>query len=356
MNKSPLLYVIISAILFGLSAPLAKLLGRNTPPLTMAGLLYLGSFIGLSIYTVLGRISNSNPVRKSPPLDKKDFPWLAGAVVAGGIIAPFCLMTGLTMVTGFSASLMLNLEGVATAVIAVFLFKENAGKRLWLSLACTTAAGIFLSWDPALGKFSIAGPLWILLAMICWGVDNNLTRNISEKDPVQIAKIKGLVAGASSLLIACGLGIRISLDLTLALVLALGSCCYGISLVFFIKALKGLGASRTGAFFSIAPFIGALASLIILKEWTGWVMFPATALMMVGIWMIGSEKHAHMHTHRPIIHTHAHDHDDAHHQHKHTGALQEPHFHEHVHDETTHWHVHWPDMHHRHEHEKSVEK
>jgi len=356
MNKSPLLYVIFSAILFGLSAPLAKLLGRNIPPLVMAGLLYIGSFIGLSLYAVTTRIFKTNPDRKPAPLDKKDFPWLAGSIIAGGMIAPFCLMTGLTMVTGFSASLMLNLEGIATAVIAVFLFKENAGRRLWLALACTTAAGVFLSWDPARGKFSIAGPLLILLAMICWGVDNNLTRNISEKDPVQIAKIKGLIAGTGSLLIAYVLGIRISLDPTLALVLALGSFSYGVSLVFFIKALKGLGASRTGTFFSIAPFVGALASLIILKEWTGWVMFPATALMIIGLWIIGRERHAHLHVHKPTTHTHLHYHNDAHHQHGHKEAIQEPHTHEHEHEEMAHIHSHWPDMHHWHEHEKSAEK
>lgn len=356
MNKLPLIFVLLSAILFGLSAPLAKLLVRDVPPLLMSGLLYLGSFIGLSIYTALERIAISNPVRKSAPLDRKDLPWLAGAIIAGGMIAPFCLMMGLTMVTGFSASLLLNLEGIATAVIAVFLFKENAGKRLWLALACTTAAGIFLSWDPARDKFSIVGPLLILLAMICWGVDNNLTRNISEKDPVQIAKIKGLIAGTSSLLIAYALGMRVSPDLTLVFVLALGSFSYGASLVFFIKALKGLGASRTGAFFSIAPFIGALASLIILKEWTGWVVFPATALMIAGLWIIGRERHAHPHVHKPTTHTHSHYHNDAHHQHRHGEAIQEPHTHEHEHEEMTHLHAHWPDMHHRHEHEKSAEK
>lgn len=254
------------------------------------------------------------------------------------------MMTGLTLISGFSASLLLNLEGLATAMIAVFFFKENAGKNLWLALVCMTIAGILLTWDPSQGKFNIAGPLLIIFAVVCWGMDNNLTRNISHKDPIQIAKIKGFVAGTTSLSLAIILGMKISLDLTIVFSLLLGSFSYGISLVFFIKALGGLGSSRTGAFFSLAPFIGAITSLIILKEWIGWVMFPATGFMIIGIWLISSEKHSHYHIHKQITHTHSHVHNDMHHLHKHSGAFHEPH----THVEIAHTHVHWPDTHHQH--------
>lgn len=348
MDKNPLIFIVISASLFGISPPLAKLLVKDIPPVALAGLLYLGAFAGLSLYSIGKRIIMTDPDKKAAPLERKDLPWLAGAVLVGGIIGPISMMTGLTLISGFSASLLLNLEGLATAMIAVFLFKENAGKNLWLALVCMTIAGILLTWEPSQGKFNIAGPLLIIFAVVCWGMDNNLTRNISHKDPIQIAKIKGFVAGTTSLLLAIILGMKISLDLTIVFSLLLGSFSYGISLVFFIKALEGLGSSRTGAFFSLAPFIGAITSLIILKEWIGWVMFPAAGFMIIGIWLISSEKHSHYHIHKQITHTHSHVHNDMHHLHKHSGAFHEPHTHEHTHVEIAHTHVHWPDTHHQH--------
>lgn len=318
--------------------------------MALAGLLYFGAFIGLSLYSLWTRKKTIDPNKKAEPLEKKDIPWLAGAVLTGGIIGPISLMMGLTLVSGFSASLLLNLEGVATAMIAIIFFKENGGKRIWLALACMAIAGVFLTWDPDQGKFNIVGPLLIIFAMVCWGIDNNLTRNISDKDPMQIAKIKGLVAGTFSLSLALILGMKISLDITIAFALLLGSFSYGISLVFFIKALKGLGSSRTGAFFSFAPFIGAITSIIILREWIGWVMFPAIVFMIIGIWLINSEKHSHLHIHKPIIHIHSHVHTNMHHLHEHPGTVHEPHTHEHTHIEITHNHIHWPDTYHRHEH------
>jgi uncharacterized membrane protein len=186
--------------------------------------------------------------------------------------------------------------------------------------------------------------------MVCWGIDNNLTCKISDKDPIQITKIKSFVAGTISLSIALILGMKMSFDITIAFALLLGSLSYGVSLVFFIKALKGLGSSRTGAFFSFAPFIGAIASLIILREWIGWVMFPAAGFMIIGVWLIGSERHSHIHLHKTVTHTHSHNHSDMHHLHGHSGTLHEPHTHEHNHTEIIHSHVHWPDTHHRHEH------
>ena len=350
MDKTPFIFIIISASLFGISTPLAKLLVKNIPPVALAGLFYLGAFAGLSLYSIARRKRLIDPDKKVVSLEKKDFFWLAGAVLTGGIIGPISLMMGLTLVSGFSASLLLNLEGLATAIIAVFIFKENAGKRLWLALVCMTIAGLFLTWDPGQGKFNLVGPLLILLAMVCWGIDNNLTRNISDKDPIQITRIKGLVAGTISLSLALILGMKILLDLKIALALLLGSFSYGISLVFFIKALEKLGSSRAGAFFSFAPFIGTIASLIILREWVGWVMFPAAGFMIIGVWLIISERHSHLHLHKAITHTHSHKHSDRHHLHEHSGTFFEPHTHEHTHFELSHIHVHWPDTHHRHGH------
>lgn len=349
MYKQPLIYIFVSAALFGISPPLAKLLVKNIPPVALAGLLYLGAFVGLSLYSIIRGIISTENIR-SANLKKGDFPWLFGAILSGGIIAPICLMFGLSQISGFTTSLLLNLEGVFTAVIAVIFFKEKAGKRLWLALLCMTAAGVFLTWNSSQGKFNFLGPLLVTLSMICWGIDNNLTRNISTRNPIQIARIKGFVSGLISISLAYTLGMDIEWDLSIFYALLLGSLSYGISLVFFIKALEGLGSFRTGIFFSLAPFIGAVISLILLQEWIGWVMFPAIMLTAAGVWLISTEKHLHLHLHQEEIHTHLHNHKDIHHIHEHTGIVREPHIHEHKHLEENHVHSHWPDTHHRHEH------
>lgn len=349
MPKKPLIFVILSASLFGLSPPLAKLLVEGIPPVALAGLLYLGSFAGLSIYR-LGRKASRSVQEEGTPLEKKDLPWLTGAIVFGGVLGPIFLMFGLRYISGFSASLLLNMEGLATALIAWIIFKEYTGKRFWMALILMTIAGAFLSWDPNLVRFSLRGPLLVTVAMVCWGLDNNLTCRISHKDPVQIAQIKGLFAGSVSLLLALFIGMTIPIDISLVLALLLGSLSYGLSLVLFIKALRGLGSSRTGAFFSLAPFVGAVFSLIVLREWLGWVMFPATGLMILGVYLIMLERHSHRHFHPRQMHTHPHSHDDGHHFHNHPGHTKEPHAHEHIHHEIEHVHLHWPDADHRHRH------
>jgi drug/metabolite transporter (DMT)-like permease len=349
LNKQPLIYIFVSAGLFGISPPLAKLLVKNIPPVALAGLLYFGAFVGLSLYSIIKGIFSTENAR-SANLKKGDLPWLFGAILSGGIIAPICLMYGLSRISGFTTSLLLNLEGIFTAIIAVFFFKERVGKRLWLALICMTAAGVFLTWDSSQGKFNFLGPLLVTLSMICWGIDNNLTRNISARNPIQITRIKGFVAGLVSISLAYVLGMDIKWDLTIIYALFLGSFSYGISLVFFIKALEGLGSFRTGIFFSLAPFIGALASLILLHEWIGWVMLPSMILTVMGVWLISNEDHLHLHLHEEEVHTHSHNHKDGHHIHEHEGIVNGPHVHKHQHPEEYHAHSHWPDTHHRHDH------
>jgi drug/metabolite transporter (DMT)-like permease len=348
LDKKPILYILISASLFGLSSPLAKLLLKDISPITLAGLLCLGAFLGLFLYSLI--TNKFSALVKAERLEGRDLPWLIGAVITGGVIAPISQMIGLNLISGFSVSLLLNMEGVATAIIAVFFFRENTGKLLWFALLCMTVAGVFLSWNPDQSKFNVAGPLLILLAMVCWGIDNNLTRQISDKNPVQITYIKGFFGGVISISVALVLGKPLSWDYRLPLALLLGAVSYGISLVFFIKALAGLGSSRTGAFFTLGPFVGAVASIIILRDWIGWVMFPAIVLMGVGAWLISSEKHEHVHTHAAIRHVHMHKHDEIHHLHKHPEGTPEPHSHEHTHEELRHIHAHWPDTQHRHIH------
>ncbi len=350
LEKISLTYAIASALLFGISIPLAKLLIKDISPVVLAGLLYLGAFTGLSLYSFMSKKNKTGIYEKEAKLTRTDLPWLIGAIVTGGIIGPISMMFGLTFISGLSASLLLNLEGIATAVIAVLFFKENAEKRFWLALACMTMAGVLLTWQPNQNNFSIVGPLLIILAMICWGIDNNLTRNISDKNPIQISRIKGLVAGTTSLLLAVSLGVNLSLNIKIIFALLLGAFSYGISLVFFIKALKGLGSSRTGMFFSLAPFIGAIVSIIILKEPIQWVLLPTVCLMIIGIWLINNERHEHTHVHSAEMHVHPHNHDDMHHMHEHSELIQGQHAHEHTHLEISHVHVHWPDTQHRHKH------
>jgi drug/metabolite transporter (DMT)-like permease len=349
MDKKPLLYVMLSAALFGISPTIAKLLVTDMPPVALAGFLYMGAFIGLFMFTMFKKVTSMKAPQKAPTLEKKDLPWLAGAIFAGGVVAPIALMTGLTMASGYATSLLLNLEGVATAIIAVLVFNEYAGRRLWFALLFMTLAGILLVWSPDQGTINLAGLLLIVLAMVCWGIDNNLTQHISNKDPTQIAQLKGIIAGTTSLSLAVLLGLQIPLDSTILFALILGAFSYGLSLVLFIKALEGMGSSRTGAFFSFGPFIGAVASILILGESITWLMLTAAALMILGVWMLLTEMHGHLHRHEGITHTHNHE-SDPHHQHAHAEGQEGPHSHKHAHEEMVHSHIHWPDQHHRHEH------
>ncbi len=350
MNKRAYFDVIASAVLFGLSAPLSKLLIRDIPPVALAGLLYGGAFLGLSLYALGKRWTGRGGVSATAALRKNDIPWLAGAILTGGIGGPIFLLLGLSRISGTSASLLLNLEGVATALVAVFVFRENAGRRIWAALGLMTCAGVFLSWDPGRGRFEITGSLLVLAAMICWGLDNNFTRNIADRDPVLIARIKGLVSGFVSLSLALLLGLRIPFDATLFGALVLGAFSYGISLVLYIRALAHLGAFRAGAFFSFAPFIGAIVSLAVLPEPVRWVLAPGAALMAFGVYLMIGENHEHLHRHERLVHTHAHGHRDIHHGHDHEVEPAGLHVHEHNHDEIDHVHGHWPDTHHRHGH------
>ena len=344
--------VALAALFFGLSAPLAKLLLKDIPPVALAGLLYLGAFSGLAFFAAVRRpnAARRGPTSRDAPLRGRDLPWLAGAVLTGGVAGPILLMAGLERTSGVAASLLLSLEGIATASIAALLFREPSGRRTWAAAGAMALAGTLTAWSPERGGFDALGPLLVLGAMICWGVDNNLTRNISDRDPVLIAGIKGLVAGSVSLGLSAALGEGFSPGPSAPLALVVGAICYGFSLVLFILSLRRLGAFRTGALFSLAPFAGAAASIPILGEPVGLNLVPAAALMAAGVILIAGEKHAHSHRHSRMTHVHGHVHGDLHHGHDHPAGVSEPHCHEHTHEETDHVHGHWPDTHHRHGH------
>ncbi len=346
MNQS-VIHALLAAALFGASTPLAKWLSGDVSPLLLAGLLYLGSGGGL-VATRLIR----DRCWKPSGLIRTEWPWLLGAVFFGGILGPVALMFGLTQTSGSTASLLLNLEAVLTAVIAWVVFKENAGRRIVLGMTVIVIGSVVLSW-PA-GE-SIAsdwvGPLAIAIACLCWAIDNNLTRKVSATDAVFIAATKGVIAGVVNTGLALSLGASLPAYVTTLSTMVIGLAGYGFSLVFFVLALRGLGTARTGAYFSTAPFIGAAASLILLGESSSPAFWLAAGLMGWGVWLHLTEHHAHEHPHDLLEHTHSHIHDN-HHQHMHAAEseITEPHEHRHKHLVITHHHPHFPDIHHRHSH------
>jgi drug/metabolite transporter (DMT)-like permease len=333
-------------VLFGASAPLSKWLLGSVDPWLLAGILYLGAGIGLAL------VHWGRPLigleRVETPLSRSDLPWLAAVVAFGGVMAPPFLMLGLSLTTASSASLLINLEALATMLIAWLVFRENVDRRLVIGALAILVGAVVLSFDG--GGFELdPGGLWIAAACLCWGIDNNLTRKLSSADPVQIAMIKGLAAGGTNVLLALFLGASLPPIFVVGTGAIVGFLGIGVSLVMFMLGLRHLGTARTGAYFSLAPFIGALIAVIGFGDPVTLSLVVAALLMGFGLWLHLSERHEHDHVHDPIKHDHLHSHDD-HHSHDHDGPVTEPHAHWHRHAPLRHKHPHYPDLHHRHGH------
>lgn len=335
-----------AAILFGAAAPFSKILLGSVDPQMLAGLLYLGAGLGLSVIHV-GRNVIAMPAAEAP-LRRADLPWLAAVILFGGVIGPLMLMLGLARTQAASGALLLNLEGLATMGIAWLVFRENVDRRLLLGAAAILAGAVVLSWKGQGLSFD-GGAIYIGAACLAWGVDNNLTRRLSSADPVVIAMCKGLVAGTVNVAIALFDGAAMPPPGTLAAAAFLGFAAVGVSLVLFVLALRHLGTARTGAYFSLAPFIGAVVAVGLLHEAVTIQLVLAGGLMGLGLWLHLAERHEHEHAHEPLEHEHAHSH-DAHHTHSHDEPVTEPHSHPHRHRAMRHRHVHYPDLHHRHPH------
>lgn len=338
-----------SAVLFGASTPLAKwLLGGGVDPWVLAGLLYLGSGIGLAIVNLL-RGAFGVPAAEAP-LRRGDLPWLSIVIVTGGIIGPLLLIVGLFSTPASTASLLLNVEGLATMAIAWLVFRENVDRRLLIGAAAILAGAVLLSWNG--GPDSIGRGAWYILgACLAWGIDNNLTRKLSSADPVQIASLKGIVAGTVNLTIALGRGAALPALPTIFGAGIVGLFGYGVSLVLFVLALRHLGTARTGAYFSLAPFIGTMLALMLFNEPITIQLVGAAVLMGVGLYLHLAERHLHGHAHEAMAHEHRHSHDQ-HHRHSHAAddPAGEPHSHPHQHTPMIHSHQHYPDLHHWHDH------
>ena len=351
MNRRPVILALLSAALFGASTPAAKLLlGEITPPI-LAGLLYLGAGVGVALLRRVARPLLRPIVPAEAPLSRSDVPWLTGAILAGGVAGPLLLMFGLSRTDASATSLLLTLEGVSTALIAWFVFHENFDRRIALGMICLVSGAIVLSWTGQPTLSGILGPASIVGACLAWGLDNNLTRKVSLADPLQIVELKGLVAGPINLAIGFYVGGHLPSPTSLALAGVVGFLGYGVSLALFVFSLRDLGTARTGAYFSTAPFLGALGSIVFLGEPFTAPFVAAGVLMATGVLLHLTEEHEHRHEHRRMTHTHAHEH-DSHHQHTHdeSDPAGEVHSHEHTHEDLVHTHAHVPDMHHTHRH------
>jgi len=340
-------YAMGAAALFGASTPFAKRLLPSVEPVLMAGLLYMGSGLGLAAYRMMRRGKSSKEAR----LGRRDMPWLVAAIVCGGLIGPVLLMVGLRRTPASSASLLLNLEAVFTVLLAWFVFKENFDRRIATGMVFISGGAVTLSWSgrPELGV--PWGALAIAGACLAWAADNNLTRHVSAADPVQIAMVKGLSAGVVNTCLAFSLGAALPPASSFGAIIVVGFLGYGVSLSLFVLALRHLGTARTGAYFSLAPFLGATGSILWLHDGLTAGFVIAALLMAAGVWLHLTERHQHEHLHAVMDHEHVHGH-DAHHQHVHgpDDPSGQPHSHRHQHAPLTHRHPHYPDLHHRHDH------
>lgn len=340
-------FAVLAAALYGISAPTSKALLKELPPTLMAALLYLGAGLGMLLINALQVMTKK--VKSEATMTKKEMPFVVGMILLD-IAAPLFLMIGLTKTTSANASLLNNFEIVATSLIALFIFKEAIGKRMWGAIALITLSSIILSFSD-IGSFSFSlGSLFVLLACVSWGFENNCTRMLSLKDPLQVVVIKGFGSGIGSLVLFLSLELKqVPVSYVLA-TLILGFVAYGMSIYFYIKAQRELGAARTSAYYAVAPFIGVLISWVVLREPISIQFLVALAVMILGTYYAVTEAHEHSHRHLKETHTHKHSHDDGHHTHRHSYEVVGEHSHEHTHDEMVHDHAHMPDLHHRHEH------
>ena len=353
-SLSPRAYALTAAILFGASTPLAKRLLGTVDPIVLAGLLYLGA--GLGAATILAArhaFTRTAIAHRSPWLGRRGALALAGAVVSGGIAAPIVMMYGLRETPAATASLLLNFEVVATALIAAAVFGEAIGRRVWIAVGLITAAACLLGWRPNEPWGLSMGVFGIIVACALWGLDNNLTRIVSAMNPMAIVCVKGVGAGVCSLALAATLGAKLPMIRVSAVAIGLGTVSFGLSTALFIRAMRDLGAARTGALFGTAPFFGAVLSWIVFPEVPSGVVLASLPLMAAGAVLLLTESHRHPHDHAEVIHDHSHAHDDGHHDHGHEpGEVPASglHSHSHRHEAKTHDHHHTPDLQHRHDH------
>jgi len=329
-------------VLFGASTPAASVIAEDMTPLVLAGLLYLGAAVAVSPWWVARR----------PPTAalRRNWGLLATAIVAGGAVGPALLTAGLVHTPPATASLLLNMELVATVVLAATLFREHLGRNMIVAALLVTVAGVLLVWEPG-AAFSVDA-LLIVGACVFWGLDNSVTSRIDQVSPQHVTFLKGVVAGSVNL--ALGLAItgagRVS-GWPVISALVVGAFGYGASITLWVRGAQQLGAARGQVIFATAPFIGAALAWLVLSDSIDAVQLVATTIAAIGVAVSLRSAHLHQHEHHVMVHTHEHEHHDLHHDHTHADGFDGRHSHVHEHREQVHAHAHLPDLHHRHEHQ-----
>jgi len=348
LNRS-VMFAVLAAVCYGVSIPFSKILLNNIPPVFMASLLYLGAGIGMGFVVFIKKLKNETQPEAN--LGIKDLPYIIGIVILD-IIAPILLMFGLMYTTAANVSLLNNFEIAATSLIALIIFKETIGKRMWLAIILITISTIILSLDfEDFSGFSFSfGSLLVLGSCVSWGFENNCTRMLSLKNPLEIVVIKGIGSGIGSLLIVFFTKTYSFNVLYIILAMLLGFFAYGLSLYFYILAQRTLGASRTSAYYAFAPFVGVMLSFVFFRDGVNISFLIALAIMLTGTYLAASERHSHKHMHETVQHEHRHSHNDGHHNHIHSEITDGEHNHLHTHENTEHNHLHTPDFHHNHTH------
>lgn len=343
----PVFFAILAATLYAISSPISKLLLKELPPTLMASFLYLGAGIGMAVVGLIKQKKYKN--KTEARLTKQELPYIIGMVILD-IAAPIFFMVGLNKTTSANASLLNNFEIVATSFIALLIFKEPISKRLGIAIFfITLSTSILTTKDISSFSFSI-GSIFILLGCICWGIENNCTRKLSLKDPLEIVVIKGLGSGIGSFIIALILGENTSNYGYILISLLLGFFAYGLSIFFYIYAQRDLGAAITSSYYAISPFIGAGLSVIIFRERPAVSFVIALVIMIIGTYFASTEVNNLKHCHSTITHEHSHNHDDGHHNHIHDENIMGKHNHTHTHEEIDHSHKYTRDTHHIHVH------
>lgn len=329
-NMKSIMYAVMAAVFYAMNVPLSKLLLKNVGATTMAALLYLGAGIGIGIMSIIHREHK----HQEDHLTKKDLPFVIGMIVLD-MIAPIFLMFGIRYGTSANASLLGNFEIVATTLIALFIFKETVSLRLWAAISLITISSILLSFEGA-GSFRFSfGSLFVLLAALCWGFENNCTRNISSKSTYEIVILKGIFSGLGALVIAIVLHEPLPRILYIAEALLLGFVAYGLSIFFYVRAQNTLGAAKTSAYYAVAPFIGAFLSFLLLKEQLSFTYVIALIVMIMGTCLVVADTLIKNHTHEhPHTFTHTHD------GYTHTHTITHSHAHNHYFHDDKHSHHH----------------
>jgi drug/metabolite transporter (DMT)-like permease len=337
------LLALLAAALFGLSTPLVQRFGAGLGPFSTAALLYIGAAV---VAIVLRQ-----PASREAQLRRTDLLRLLAMAGMGAVVGPVALAWGLQRTSGSSASLMLTLEAVFTAVLAWRWYHETLDRRVATAMLLLLAGGAVLVVEQGLaGRVQLLGLLAVLLATAAWGVDNTLSRGVAERDPGQVVWVKALLGASATTVLAFLWGEPLPGAWAALALLAVGASGYGLSLRFYLLAQRAFGAARTGSVFAFAPFIGALGAFALGERAISALVLVGGALMLSGVWLHLAERHEHPHEHEALEHEHAHTHDDGHHNHTHDPMPAGPHSHAHTHTPLRHAHPHVPDAHHAHRH------